>query len=106
MAASEPRPEELRVVFLPRYRGNSYLDLLDSHLEKEGVRVADVGHTIFSILVGFRRVRPHVLHLQWLDAFFVAAIPPVAWLKVAAFCCGVKYLTLRGRKIVYRGYRD
>lgn len=94
-------PAELRAVFLPRYRGNSYLDLLDSHLGAEGVRVTDVGHTLSSILRGFLRARPQVLHLQWLDAFFVAAWLPIAWLKIAAFCCGVKYLRLRGTRIVW-----
>lgn len=91
----------LRVAFLPRYRGNSYQTLLDEHLTELGVSVGNFGHSALSALIGLVHKRPDVVHLHWLDAFFVASTAPVRLLRLIALTIGVRLLKLLGRKLVW-----
>ena len=94
----------LRVVFVPRYRGNPYLTQLDEHLSARGVKVAKFGRSVIPTLTGLARRRPDVLHLHWLDAFFAASSVPVALGKLALFIGGVLVLKLLGSRIVWTAH--
>ncbi len=91
----------LRVVFLPRFRGNPYLGQLEEHLSRLGVDVLRFDQTVTSILMGFARERPDILHLHWLDPFFVASDTPRALIKLTAFVSAVLVLKLLRRRIVW-----
>lgn len=94
----------LRVAIVPRYRGNPYLTQLEEQLTRLGVRVGRFGQSASSTLKGLITHRPHVLHVQWLDAFFVAASVPVALGKMALFFGAVLLLKLLGCRIVWTAH--
>ena len=91
----------LRVVILPRFRGNPYLDQLEEQLSHLGVDVVRFDQNVPSILLGFARERPDVVHLHWLDPFFVASDTPRALIKLVGFIGTVLLLKLLGRRIVW-----
>lgn len=92
---------DLRVIFLPRYRGNPYQTLLEDHLSHLGVRIGRFSQTVASIVWGLARFRPQIVHLHWLDAFFTARFKPLAVIKLMSFFALISTLRLLGCKIVW-----
>lgn len=61
----------MKIVFVPNYRGNPYLDLLDQALQGQGINVLDTD--VLYPTKAWLRLNRHdidVLHFQWLQGFY------------------------------------
>ena len=100
-AASRHEP---RVSFVPRYLHDPYTTQLEKHLEHRGVRMVDLGAGLRSMLWTMVRRRPEIIHLHWLDPFFLASNRTWAIVKLAAFMFAILGLRLFGRKMVWTAH--
>lgn len=74
---------------------------LEKALQNTGVSVEPYGHSTTSILGGMLLRRPHILHIQWLDAFFTAKFFLFACLKLMCFKMMIFLMKRGGIKIVW-----
>jgi len=96
--------QPLRVAFLPRYRGNPYLTLLERHLRAVGVEVVPYGGGGWKAAKGLMLDPPEVLHLHWLDAFFASRWSGLGALKMCAFETLLRVLRRRRVRIVWTAH--
>lgn len=96
--------DKLRVVFLPQWYSNPYQKLLDENLTALGVRMGRFKQDLGSIIRGLIRIRPQVLHLHWLHAFYQTSKNRPSWARLIFSLCGLALMRLLGTRIVWTAH--
>jgi beta-1,4-mannosyltransferase len=91
-----------KLLFLPLWiDDNPYQKLLIEQLSHLGVQLETGDLSMLALLKGHR---PDIIHLHWLDPYFIGANPLDSWLKSFKFLMKLVFLRWRGAKIVWTAH--